>query len=96
MTMNIGGKTFKVCKGKYTPEPGYWRLCDAYDKPSNAKLKIWEDWNDWHRWNSENQYDYITIRSRNCFRFSINGQITVDGKEYTFLITSTRQELYER
>lgn len=96
MTRNIGGKTFKVCKGKYTPQTRFWFLQDAYVKPSKTKQEIYADWKTWFSENSEGNYDYITICSRNCHRFSINGQITVDGKEFTFLITSTRQELYAR
>lgn len=96
MTMNVGGKQFILKSGKYTPETRYWFLQDAYNKPSKAKQEIYADWKTWFSENSECEYDYMTICSRNIFRFSLNGQITISGIEYTFLITSTRNELYLR
>lgn len=96
MPINVGGKEFKLKCGKYTPETRYRFLQDAYNKPSKAKQEIYADWKTWFSENSECEYDYMTICSRNIFRFSLNGQITISGIEYTFLITSTRNELYLR
>lgn len=94
--MNIGEMEFKLCKGTYTPQTRYILLQDAYAKPSTAKQEIYADWKTWFSENRESKYDYMTIGSRNCYRFTLNGQITVNNKEYTFLITSTRNELYTR
>lgn len=94
--MNIGGKEFTLKRGKYTPETRYYFLQEAYDKPSTTKQEIYADWKSWFSENSEGKYDYMTICSRNGYRFSLNGQITISGTEYTFLITSTRNQLYAR
>lgn len=92
--MTIGREQFTLKEGAYTPQTFYWTLNGAYEKPSRSKIAIWEHWKSWFSKNSENKYDYITIRSRNCFMFTINGRITVEGISYTFLITKTRNEIY--
>ena len=101
MKKTIGGRCFELCKGEYKPVSRYWALYDAYEKPSVTKCCIWEEWCNWFysmaekfNYATDGEYDYISICSRNCFRFSINGRITVDGITYTFLITQTRNELY--
>ena len=94
MKIEIGGKTFTLKRGSYTPQSRYHSLTDAYDKPSSTKIAIWYEWKAWYLENSESDYDYMSICSRNAQVFSINGRITVNGIEYTYLITRTRQELY--
>lgn len=92
----IDGISFTVYEKEYTPQVYYWDIIDAYDKPSEIKKGIWKSWRSWFKSNSEDDvYDYIGICSRNCFRFSINGRITINGERYSFYITQTRNELYK-
>ena len=51
----------------FNPRYTYNDIFDAYDRPSQAKIEIW---NDWERWAREQGFS-VWIESRNCFMFTI-------------------------
>lgn len=94
----IGGVHFEVCKStKYhgIREIRYPSIYDAYENPSPAKLQIWSQWTKWFSENSCSPNDVIGIASRNCYRFTITGNITiVSGENIDFVITSAHNIVY--
>ena len=94
--LNIGGYDFKVYRPKkYSMAKedalrlmhkfGYSSIYTAYDRPSSAKVAIY---NDWYDWGVENGI-YLRITSRNTFHFSLGGLYTAeDGTEYYLAITA--------
>lgn len=92
--VRIYGREFILKSGNYEPRNTYENIFKAYEKPSIAKKEIWNDWVDWFVNSSEGNNDFISICSRNVYHFSINGILTFKGIKYSFLITSTKNEVY--
>lgn len=95
-TITVGSECFTLVNREYVPITRYWCLTDAYSNPSRYKREIWEYWKQWHKAVSEGKHDYITICSRNCHMFSINGRVTLGGIEYAFYISKTRKYIYRK
>lgn len=62
-----------------------------YEKPSKAKVSIW---NEWVEWAKENNAE-ISIASGNHHTFTIQGKVTVDNVLYYVYITKTANHLYK-
>ena len=72
---------------------GYGDIFDAYGRPSQIKISIWEDWENWFIENN----GYCTIVSRNCMFFSIAGYVTdKESKErYYCYITASHNKAWK-
>ena len=72
---------------------GYADIYDAYGRPSQTKIAIWQDWERWFY-----EHDGVcVIASKNCNFFTVQGWIKDDetGKEYLAVITYANHYLYE-
>ena len=64
----------------------YHNIWQAYDRPSQYKIAIWEDWGRW--FNSNNGVCWI--ESRNCWQFTISGYVyDENGQKYYCYITKS-------
>ena len=95
--VDLWGKNFLYLGEKdYTPHPRYFTIFEAYGRPSDRKIAIWESWCEWARIVEKDGHQVnIGIVSRNTNFFTIEGTILTDGGElYGFHITATRQEYW--
>lgn len=66
----------------------YATLWDAYNKPSDYKVDIWDDWCTWFRENFDYNDAEWWVSSKNCNFFSISGKVrTSDGAMWYLHIT---------
>ena len=90
--ININGVSFEKVEG-HTKEGQrvanadyrYHTIYDAYDKPSQAKIAIWE-W--WEQWANEANCT-VWIASRNGFKFSIGFTGNYEGHNISGIITAS-------
>ena len=95
--VDLWGKNFLYLGEKdYRPHPKYNTIFEAYGRPSNTKIKIWESWLEWCRAvASDGNIICMGVASRNCNFFTIEGTIyACSGELYGFHITATRQEYW--
>lgn len=92
--IEIYGEEFVLKNGDYEPIKKYENILEAYEKPSKIKKEIWNYWMDWFINSSDGKDDFISIRGRNVYHFSINGIITVKDVKYSFCITKQNKLLY--
>lgn len=72
---------------------GYHNIYDAYNRPSDANVSIWESWLLWFNENDGT----LAVSSKNCNFFTIEGYVTDrdTGKRYFARITKGHNRLYE-
>ena len=94
-TILINGETFTVKKAITGNETTrnyiqYNNIYEAYERPSNTKVEIWEYW-----FKTLLQADAwrIGVSSKNHNMFTISFMIEIDCVTYLGYITKTRQEL---
>lgn len=95
-TVELNGVWFTLDKKNPIPYEtnlrGYTNIFDAYNRPSGAKVSIWESWLLWFHEND----GHCTVASKNCNFFTIEGYITdkETGKRYFAVITHANHRLY--
>lgn len=96
-TVELNGVTFELDK-KYpipyeTSLRGYTNIYNAYNRPSDTKVSIWEGWLLWFHENGGT----CVVSSKNCNFFTIEGFVTDNetGKRYFAYITHANNRLYE-
>lgn len=77
----------------------YDTLWDAYDRPSTAKIEIYDTWKKWFIELGQSAgvagYDWW-ISSKNTFGFSITGYVVYeDGTAQAFYITRDHNRMYK-
>lgn len=96
-TVEINNEVFIL--DKHNPIPyetnlrGYTNIYDAYNRPSDTKVGIWESWLLWFHENDGT----LVIALKNCNFFTIEGYVTdkETGKRYFANITYAKNRLYE-
>ena len=71
----------------------YGDIREAYNRPSDRKMRIYDDWWFWFRQNNGN----CAVASYNCNFFTICGYVTDNqtGKRYNCYITPAHNYCYE-
>lgn len=71
---------------------GYHNIYDAYNRPSDTKVAIWEEWFLWFHGNDGT----CVVSSKNSAFFTIEGYVTdkESGKRYFAYITHANNRLY--
>ena len=90
----LNGKEFRL-KGKIFSHDIYESrrtIYDCYDKPSQAKVAIWESWVDWALYIDTEAM--LWVNSFNYNMFTISGIIGTEIGVCYLYITKTRQELW--
>lgn len=93
----LNGVSFRLDKKHPAPFEhrlnGYTHILAAYGRPSETKVRIWEDWSLWFHENGGT----CVISSKNCNFFSITGFVTdkETNKRYMAYITYANHYLYE-
>lgn len=96
-TVEINGVTFTLDKKNPVPCEhilhGYSNIHEAYERPSETKISIWEGWRDWFYMNDGE----CVISSKNCNFFTVEGWVKDEetNKEYFAVITYANHRLYE-
>lgn len=72
---------------------GYGDISEAYERPSERKIGIYNNWWFWFRQNNGN----CAVASKNCNFFTISGYVTDSetGKLYNCYITPSHNYCYE-
>ena len=91
--LDINGATFELCGVppyhiRMTGKPV--TIYDAYQRPSSAKVSIYNDWMDWARRSNA----VLSVRGYNCNFFSLEGEVTYEGKRYALDITYAHNRAY--
>lgn len=95
-TVELNGETFTLDKKNPVPYEveltGYHNIYDAYNRPSDAKVGIWESWMIWFHENDGT----CVVATKNCNFFTIEGYVTdkETGKRYFAYITHANHRLY--
>ena len=92
----INGESFEVNTKESVIEDGlygYDSIYDAYTRPSQTKIAIWERWENWFYSN----HGYCVVSSRNCNFFSIAGYVTdeITGFRYHCYITASHNKAWQ-
>ena len=71
---------------------GCTNIYDAYNRPSSAKVSIWESWLLWFHEND----GHCVVASKNCNFLTVEGYVTdkATGKRYFAYITHCHNRLY--
>lgn len=88
--IELNGINFEVVKDLPT-SINYDDIFEAYGRPSNTKIRVWNDWKDWQQEAiaTDTFKDlHIGIHAAGCQTFSITGHgYDGNGTRYDFFIT---------
>lgn len=96
-TVEINGVRFILDKKNPIPYAhnlyGYDDIYDAYERPSQTKIAIWNEWEDWFLSNN----GHCVVSSKNCNFFTVQGFVrdSETNKLYFASITYANNYLYE-
>lgn len=94
-SITINGEYFIIENQTVTTTNLYARtLYKCYDRPSFAKIRIYDYWYDWF---NDNGVKYLEhgIVSHNCMQFSYGGFVSLNGQLYYAHITKAYNRLYK-
>lgn len=91
--LDINGATFELCGVSpyhicMTGKPV--TIWDAYQRPSTAKVSIYNDWMDWARRSNA----VLSVRGHAPCFFSLEGEVNFQGKRYVLDITYAHNRAY--
>lgn len=83
-SINIGGENFEYMgsiKQPSTHEQNYFDIFDAYSRPSQRKINVWNFWDNWLKNIMDITQDWffcnrLWVATYNTFMFTIEGIIT--------------------
>lgn len=91
--LDINGATFELCGNAiyHTRMVGTpVTIWDAYQRPSYRKVGIYRSWMDWARECGA----VLSVRGHNCNFFSLEGEVSFQGKRYALDITYAHNRAY--
>lgn len=91
-TIVINNRTFTINKKALDTRVQYGTIEQAYGRPSQNKVRIYESW---LRWASDASVYGFGIVSKNTNVFTLGGSVHVDGKTYRIYITPSSNYAWE-
>lgn len=90
--IKVGNKSFTLHSKKTVPHTRipFKSLSDCYARPSDTKMRIYNDWLVWSKKNN----GHMSITGYNCNFFSLAGYITIDNIKYLWTATASNNDLY--
>jgi len=92
----LGNETFnlkKFVKSEDIEGLRYDNIYNCYDRPSGTKVNIYNHYYDLLNENTDEVIKY-GVGGYNCFMFTINAIVKIDGVNYYVYITKTRNEMH--